>query len=268
MPTADSSAATIDSENSEASGASWLESNVGHGLIGDQLCQVKGSVPTRIRNEIASLSDSNAAKIEDAQKLITSVSSTDAAMIGSTSSVAVNGMIAESLLCAKMCESASMDLQAETEEHTNPGSRAHPHLCSRPCMYFATGDCANGGGCNFCHRHLHPRKPHFDKRNRILLAKMSKTEIINATLPILKEKAQLGGFYDRATRLFVILYHLREHDKEAPQSINSKTFMQKTFMKTLDSMSFNTVLMQLRQKLDDSDAEQISQEMEALRKSF
>ncbi|CAE8676607.1 unnamed protein product [Polarella glacialis] len=51
----------------------------------------------------------------------------------------------------------------------NSGSQGHPELCTRPCLYFGTGKCANGNSCDFCHL-PHPKRPaHLDKRNRALL---------------------------------------------------------------------------------------------------
>lgn len=86
------------------------------------------------------------------------------------------------------------DIEASTLESNeddvaeNPGSVGHPELCPRPCLYFASGRCANGTTCNFCHL-PHPKRPaHLDKRHRIMLKEMSFHECLSMMLPILRQK--------------------------------------------------------------------------------
>jgi len=70
----------------------------------------------------------------------------------------------------------------------NPGSVGHPELCTRPCLYFATGSCVNGTTCEFCHL-PHPKRPaHLDKRNREMLKAMPQSECVALVLPILQAK--------------------------------------------------------------------------------
>mmetsp|Transcript_58480 Transcript_58480/g.169683 ORF Transcript_58480/g.169683 Transcript_58480/m.169683 type:complete len:175 (+) Transcript_58480:93-617(+) len=38
----------------------------------------------------------------------------------------------------------------------NGGSIGHPVICSRPCLYYTLGECANGDACAFCHM-PHPK---------------------------------------------------------------------------------------------------------------
>mmetsp|Transcript_68995 Transcript_68995/g.135458 ORF Transcript_68995/g.135458 Transcript_68995/m.135458 type:complete len:223 (+) Transcript_68995:56-724(+) len=59
--------------------------------------------------------------------------------------------------------------QANTQAPPNGGSLGHPIVCSRPCLYFAAGECANGSSCDFCHMN-HPKRPHhLDKQHRAML---------------------------------------------------------------------------------------------------
>ncbi|CAK9010306.1 unnamed protein product [Durusdinium trenchii] len=70
----------------------------------------------------------------------------------------------------------------------NPGSFGHPEMCTRPCLFFAAGECQSRQNCDFCHL-PHTRRPtHLDKRNRELLRSLSSDEQVATILPILFEK--------------------------------------------------------------------------------
>ncbi|CAE7242564.1 unnamed protein product [Symbiodinium natans] len=50
--------------------------------------------------------------------------------------------------------------------HCNPGSRGHPALCKRPCVYISTqGVCQLGDACEYCH-FQHRKVKSLDKRQR------------------------------------------------------------------------------------------------------
>lgn len=68
------------------------------------------------------------------------------------------------------------------------GSLAHPHLCSRPCLYFASGQCVNGGECGFCHLPHPRREAHLDKKYREILRAMLPGRASALLLPLLWEK--------------------------------------------------------------------------------
>jgi len=69
------------------------------------------------------------------------------------------------------------------------GSVGHPELCTRPCIYFAAGNCANGSACHFCHE-PHPYRPsHLDKRHRQMLKEMPFCTCLRLMTPLIKEKA-------------------------------------------------------------------------------
>eukprot|EP00405_Crypthecodinium_cohnii_P019577 CAMPEP_0206470730 /NCGR_PEP_ID=MMETSP0324_2-20121206/31112_1 /ASSEMBLY_ACC=CAM_ASM_000836 /TAXON_ID=2866 /ORGANISM="Crypthecodinium cohnii, Strain Seligo" /LENGTH=388 /DNA_ID=CAMNT_0053944861 /DNA_START=39 /DNA_END=1206 /DNA_ORIENTATION=- len=66
-----------------------------------------------------------------------------------------------------------MEATASTSKRCNPGSRGHPELCSRPCSYFAVGNCGNQDTCEYCHI-AHPKRPaRFDRRHREMLCELS-----------------------------------------------------------------------------------------------
>lgn len=76
----------------------------------------------------------------------------------------------------------------EEDRPTNPGSRGHPELCPRPCLYYPLGQCVNGNSCEFCHL-PHPKRPvHLDKRHREVLKRMPFTSCAAVILPILRER--------------------------------------------------------------------------------
>ncbi|CAK0874630.1 unnamed protein product [Prorocentrum cordatum] len=70
----------------------------------------------------------------------------------------------------------------------NPGSRGHPEMCVRPCLYFLRGQCTNGDGCRFCHC-PHPTRPvHLGRSHRKTLAAATTSECFDIMLPILERK--------------------------------------------------------------------------------
>jgi len=71
----------------------------------------------------------------------------------------------------------------------NLGSIGHPALCSRPCLYFATGECANGESCEFCHMGHSKRPPHLNKQHREQLRDMEASRAKALILPIVRTKS-------------------------------------------------------------------------------
>jgi len=104
---------------------------------------------------------------------------------------AANQVVSHALLFAKL--DGDMEKMKVTAHVANPGSISHPELCSRPCLYYASGACENGENCDYCHL-PHPRRVmHLDKRHREMLKQMPFRECCSIVLPILKEKvANLG----------------------------------------------------------------------------
>jgi len=89
----------------------------------------------------------------------------------------------------------------------NPGSLGHPNLCSRPCLYFERGRCANGAACQFCHIPHAGRRAALTARARQHLQRMSRAEAMAAILPILLLKLRavdpsgdVAGVFDRLVR--------------------------------------------------------------------
>jgi len=83
----------------------------------------------------------------------------------------------------------SAQISQQGREARNPGSRGHPDLCMRPCLYFGQGHCKNGQECRFCH-FPHPKRPvRFDKQHRETLRKLPFERLACYMLPILRQKA-------------------------------------------------------------------------------
>lgn len=111
----------------------------------------------------------------------------------------VNQAVADVLLRAKAEGNTATGL--EMPRIINPGSRGHPELCVRPCIYFAAGTCANGADCGYCHAPHGARPAHLDKRHREQLKDMPFPERASLILPFLRKKARVLGLVQQSTEL-------------------------------------------------------------------
>jgi len=145
---------------------------------------------------------------------------------------AMNQVVAETLLRAKMVKSSS------SQSMSNPGSIGHPDFCARPCLYYAAGasTCQNGNECGFCHM-SHPKRPvRLDKRHREALKRLPFEELLLAVLPGLKEKA---GHLDASGEISAMLDQLesKAHASSAARlvaagSVSSVSGMQPAHART------------------------------------
>lgn len=78
--------------------------------------------------------------------------------------------------------------QGEWSEAVSVGSIAHPELCSRPCLYFASGQCTNGIECSFCHLPHPRREAHLGKKFREVSREIPAGRASELVLPLLWEK--------------------------------------------------------------------------------
>jgi len=72
----------------------------------------------------------------------------------------------------------------------NPGSLGHPHLCLRPCLFFAAGECSSGDSCHYCHLSHERRPAHLDKKHREMLRDMPLQTCAWLMLPVLRRKVE------------------------------------------------------------------------------
>ncbi|CAK8998861.1 unnamed protein product [Durusdinium trenchii] len=63
------------------------------------------------------------------------------------------------------------------------GSRGHPVLCRRACVWFAKGECSLGATCPYCHLHHEHVVVSLDKRQRRLLQDMDLSTLLATLLP-------------------------------------------------------------------------------------
>jgi len=70
----------------------------------------------------------------------------------------------------------------------NEGSLGHPYFCSRPCVFFTTGACANADRCTYCHMAHQKRPMHLDKRNRSLFEGMETSMRVGLLMSLIRQK--------------------------------------------------------------------------------
>ncbi|CAJ1332554.1 unnamed protein product [Effrenium voratum] len=103
--------------------------------------------------------------------------------------------------------------------HQNNGSRGHPELCRRPCVYFAKmGKCAEGDACAFCHLSHPSRSASLDKKMRELVAGLQEVDLLAILLPQFQERLGSGPFLRLLEEEFAIRaqespQHPKEHKK-------------------------------------------------------
>lgn len=72
---------------------------------------------------------------------------------------------------------------------SNIGSRGHPELCRRPCVFvLASSGCSNGTDCGYCHGVHLAKAPHLDKRHREQLKEMTDQDKATLVLPLVRER--------------------------------------------------------------------------------
>lgn len=84
------------------------------------------------------------------------------------------------------------------------GSRGHPQLCKRPCI-FSVGSCASGSSCSYCH-HSHPDKTaKLDKSQRKRFAELDIGIALLLLHDLMRTKALENGFSEEAVCLLAPL---------------------------------------------------------------
>lgn len=153
------------------------------------------------------------------------------------------------------------DSNAEEEADSqvrNPGSLGHPEMCTRPCLFFAAGQCQNRESCEFCHLPHNRRPTHLDKRNRELLKSFSSEEKLATILPILSEKLQKYCNNPAAFQLLLQLETLSANsgvDLEAMSTTSSKQTAkgERTLKSALRAVTLRSLLTLLLRTLPKGD---------------
>ncbi|CAE7034530.1 MTPC1, partial [Symbiodinium natans] len=85
--------------------------------------------------------------------------------------------------------------------HFNPGSRGHPELCKRPCVYISgQGVCQLAGACEYCH-YQHRKVKSLEKRQREILKNLGVGRILSVLLPHITTRAETAGLLQRINPL-------------------------------------------------------------------
>ncbi|CAJ1368741.1 unnamed protein product [Effrenium voratum] len=71
------------------------------------------------------------------------------------------------------------------------GSRGHPELCRRPCIYMRTGRCRQAEDCGFCHLD-HEGTVKLDKRQREIMRSLSQVQLLATMLYYLRARGLRG----------------------------------------------------------------------------
>eukprot|EP00928_Gymnodinium_smaydae_P088446 TRINITY_DN7252_c0_g1_i1.p1 TRINITY_DN7252_c0_g1~~TRINITY_DN7252_c0_g1_i1.p1 ORF type:complete len:515 (-),score=65.66 TRINITY_DN7252_c0_g1_i1:252-1796(-) len=88
-----------------------------------------------------------------------------------------------------MASSIAPDMVSDADDLDHlRGSMGHPELCSRPCVFAASGQCELGVSCNFCHMPHERAAVHLDKKRRDALKRMTYQERVATILPLVRMK--------------------------------------------------------------------------------
>ena len=102
------------------------------------------------------------------------------------------------------------------------GSRGHPHLCKRPCIYIASGNCAVGAQCKYCHMPHADRPAKLDKQQRTRFNSMGKRDALLLLQSILTMSATTNGFLHLAKDILdLVAKEAMKHD--AVEEVSSES---------------------------------------------
>eukprot|EP00930_Biecheleria_cincta_P063033 TRINITY_DN4851_c0_g1_i1.p1 TRINITY_DN4851_c0_g1~~TRINITY_DN4851_c0_g1_i1.p1 ORF type:complete len:609 (-),score=78.12 TRINITY_DN4851_c0_g1_i1:393-2219(-) len=88
------------------------------------------------------------------------------------------------------------------ETVSSAGSKGHPEMCKKPCVFFQAGQCQELASCRFCHLAHPKRSTHLDKRNRELLMKLPASCRVQILLHAMRSRALMLPF-ERAALEFL-----------------------------------------------------------------
>mmetsp|Transcript_74411 Transcript_74411/g.174596 ORF Transcript_74411/g.174596 Transcript_74411/m.174596 type:complete len:262 (-) Transcript_74411:32-817(-) len=116
------------------------------------------------------------------------------------------------------------------------GSRGHPDLCKRACIYFVSGNCTAGAQCNFCHMPHADSPQTLEKQFRTKFNLMGKREALLLLEKTLTKKAATNGFLQLAKDILdLVATEAMEHDALAEAAFDP---IQRRFERVLVRMPF------------------------------
>eukprot|EP00930_Biecheleria_cincta_P089528 TRINITY_DN7885_c0_g1_i1.p1 TRINITY_DN7885_c0_g1~~TRINITY_DN7885_c0_g1_i1.p1 ORF type:complete len:608 (+),score=124.57 TRINITY_DN7885_c0_g1_i1:99-1922(+) len=149
-------------------------------------------------------------------------------------------------------------LFADGYEALNPGSRGHPELCMKPCLFFAAdGGCMNGTQCRFCHLKHRKRPAHLDKKNRAIIMRMPYPERMMILFSALADKIFAIDTGHKLMTLFVTLQEtlLGESGLVFQSQKCARNSSRKKLASALHALNLKSLLSLVRRQVpEDTDA--------------
>lgn len=136
----------------------------------------------------------------------------------------------------------------------NEASMGHPQVCSRPCMYFATGNCAKADDCEFCHM-PHPKRPaHLQKKHREMLAELPEAAARAMVLAQVRKKVLALDASAETHRVLDRLVSMYRDASAAPWSATTEreVFIKRSVNAVLSSISLRLLVITLQRLVPSS----------------
>ncbi|CAE7568393.1 unnamed protein product [Symbiodinium natans] len=120
------------------------------------------------------------------------------------------------------------------------GSLGHPEVCRRPCIYFNAGHCENGHACAYCHMEHTEKMPKLDKRQRGIIQRLSRAQLLELVLHFCRNKAKQGGFREEARELLGMMSQESEGARPVAQVVADRDL--RNLHKTLARMNVSNLI--------------------------
>ncbi|CAE7692169.1 strG [Symbiodinium sp. CCMP2592] len=131
------------------------------------------------------------------------------------------------------------------------GSRGHPDLCKRPCIYFVAGKCTTGMHCSYCHMEHNDRPAKLDKQQRHKFNLMGMREALLMLHGMLTSSAKENGFLPLARNtLGLVEEEAMKHDVT---EVTSSEAVYRRLERVLVRMPFHQLALLAVSKADSSE---------------
>jgi len=153
------------------------------------------------------------------------------------------------------------------------GSRGHPDLCKRPCIYLVAGKCTSGINCSYCHMEHKDRPAKLDKQQRHKFNLMGMREALLMLQGMLTSSAKENGFLPLAgDTLDLVEKEARKHDVT---EVRSSEAVYRRLERVLVRMPFHQLALLAVSKADSSEfgelmvtsIEKLTEDLERRRKA-
>jgi len=208
------------------------------------------SASEHIQEAVTQVQEDLIAKAQDAVDIQID-NATSIAKQNEQAAAAVNGVLADSLLRAKAAVTVQDGQVPHSLISSNPGTKGHPELCSRPCIYFALGKCTNGIDCAFCHGNHPSREAHLDKIHRSMLNSMDAPRRCNFILGVVVPKLvelEIGN-QDAGNIIKLLAQETAIHDQRMMKTPEGRW---KVLQRALNKMRIRSLLSLIRAPPDST----------------